>query len=82
MYNVFWNKVKEKYPVLLEELSQGLNQLYEQTGNELFTNKEFLALRYSSVLALSNDLIHREQNCFRVKIRLASTGRRTGENFD
>ena len=41
MYNVFWNKVKEKYPVLLEELSQGLNQLYEQTGNELFTNKEF-----------------------------------------
>lgn len=61
MYNVFWNKVKEKYPVLLEELSQGLNQLYEQTGNELFTNKEFLALRYSSVLALSNDLIHREQ---------------------
>ena len=61
MYNVFWNKVKEKYPVLLEELSKGLNQLYEQTGNELFTNKEFLALRYSSVLALSNDLIHREQ---------------------
>ncbi|MGC2938709.1 hypothetical protein ACPTIS_14395, partial [Enterococcus faecalis] len=51
MYNVFWNKVKEKYPVLLEELSQGLNQLYEQTGKELFTNKEFLALRYSSVLA-------------------------------
>lgn len=61
MYNVFWNKIKEKYPVLLAELIQGLNQLYEQTGNELFTNKEFLALRYSSVLALSNDLIHREQ---------------------
>ena len=53
MYNVFWNKIKEKYPVLLAELIQGLNQLYEQTGNELFTNKEFLALRYSSVLALS-----------------------------
>ena len=49
MYNVFWNKIKEKYPVLLAELIQGLNQLYEQTGNELFTNKEFLALRYSSV---------------------------------
>ena len=43
MYNVFWNKIKEKYPVLLAELIQGLNQLYEQTGNELFTNKEFLA---------------------------------------
>ena len=61
LYYVFWNKVKEKYPILLEELSKDLNQLYEQTGNELFTNKEFLALRYSSVLALSNDLIHREQ---------------------
>ena len=60
----FGIKSKKKYPVLLAELIQGLNQLYEQTGNELFTNKEFLALRYSSVLALSNDLIHREQKLF------------------
>ena len=60
----FGIKSKKNIRFFLEELSQGLNQLYEQTGNELFTNKEFLALRYSSVLALSNDLIHREQKLF------------------
>ena len=57
----FGIKSKKNIRFFLAELIQGLNQLYEQTGNELFTNKEFLALRYSSVLALSNDLIHREQ---------------------
>lgn len=54
--HLYWNRTKDKYPRLIEALSELIDELQQKTGNLIFAERSFLITRYLIMYATIADL--------------------------
>lgn len=49
---IYWKKINKKFPELVKKLKTTIHLLKKSTGNIIFTNEQFLIMRYMTVIPI------------------------------